>query len=296
MRFKTILFFFILISQTHMAQQVFSLYFESDAFILTKSEQSKLDEWLKDNKESKILSMNGFTDSDGSEGYNDTLSAKRVHFVYEKIKDKIKIRNDFKKLHFGKLHQQSNIKEENRCVTIFYLTADELSKENILITENDTLIENIPTKPAIEYPNFIVINNPDGSKTEMDLNADWMRKLGETPVGEKLVMENVEFYINTFAIVKESRPRLFELLYAMILHPDLKIEIGGHICCITKDHRNLSNDRAKSIKNFLIQYGIAKERITFKGYGSTMPIYPIPENNESERAANRRVEITVLSQ
>lgn len=296
MRFKTILFFFILISQTFRAQQVFSLYFESDAFTLTKSEQSRLDNWLKDNKESKILSMNGFTDSDGSEGYNDTLSAKRVHFVYEKIKDKIKIRNDFKKLHFGKLHKQSENKEKNRRVTIYYLTENELSKEIILIPENETLIENTTTKPAIEYPNFIVLNNPDGSKTEMNLNAAWMKKLGETPVGEKLVMENVEFHINTFAIVKESRPRLYELLYAMMLHPDLKIEIGGHICCISKDHRNLSTERAKSIKNFLVQHGISKDRVTFKGYGSTMPIYPIPEKDESERAANRRVEITVLSQ
>jgi len=295
MCFKSVIIFILLITQTLRAQQIFSLYFESDAFSLTKSEQSKLDNWLQNNKESKILSMNGFTDNDGSEGYNDTLSAKRVTFVYEKIKDKIKIRNDFKKLHFGKLHQQSSIKEENRRVTIFYLTENELSKENILIPETET-IEKSPTKPAIEYPNFIVINNPDGSKTEMNLNAEWMKKLGETPTGDKLVMENVEFHINTFAIVKESRPRLFELLYALILHPTLKIEIGGHICCITKDHRNLSTDRAKAIKNFLVQYGIEKERVTFKGYGSTMPIYPIPEKDEAERAANRRVEITVLSQ
>jgi outer membrane protein OmpA-like peptidoglycan-associated protein len=295
MRFKSVIFFLLLITQTLKAQQIFSLYFESDAFILTKSEHAKLEEWLKKNKESKILSMNGFTDNDGSEGYNDTLSAKRVQYVYEKIKDKIKIRNDFKKLYFGKLHKQSQNKEENRRVTLFYLAENELSQENILIPEAE-IVEKIPVKPAIEYPNFIVINNPDGSKTEMNLNAAWMKKLGETPVGEKLVMENVEFHINTFAIVIESRPRLFELLYAMILHPTLKIEIGGHICCISKDHRNLSTDRAKAIKNFLVQYGIEKDRVTFKGYGSSMPIYPIPEKNEAERAANRRVEITITSQ
>jgi outer membrane protein OmpA-like peptidoglycan-associated protein len=89
---------------------------------------------------------------------------------------------------------------------------------------------------------------------------------------------------------------MFELLYAMQLHPTLEIEIGGHICCILDDRRNLSYDRAKAIKNFLVQYGIEKTRITFKGYGSSMPIYPIPEKNEAERAANRRVEITITSQ
>ncbi len=295
MTLKIKIFLFYLFCQSLHSQQTFDIFFESDAYSLGKSEQLKLEKWLLVNNESKVLSINGFTDQDGTEGYNDTLSAKRVQFVHEKIKNKIKIRDDIKKLHFGKLHLQRKNKAENRRVTLFFLSKNELSQEVTLIPEEQK-IEVIPTKPAIEYPNFIVITNPDGSKSELNLNAAWIKKLGETPAGEKLVMENLEFHINTFAIVNDSRPRLFELLYALILHPNMTIEIGGHICCIPKDQRNLSTDRAKFIKNFLVQYGIPSERVRFKGYGSTVPIYPIPEKNEAERAANRRVEITVLSQ
>lgn len=285
------LFILICIFQNLHAQQSVSFYFESDAFTLTKSEIYKLNQWIDKNQNSKILSINGFTDEDGSEGYNDTLSAKRVHYIFSQVKNKINIRKDFKKLHFGELHKQSGNKAENRRVIIFYLNENELALEQELIPEEKPAI--IEEKPVVEYPDMIVITNPDGSKTELDLNAQWMKKMGETPVGEKLILKNLEFHINTFAIVNESRPTLFELLMVMNLNPTLEIEIGGHICCITKDHRNLSTDRAKAIKNFLINYGIDKNRITYKGYGSSEPLFEIPEKNEEERAANRRVEITI---
>jgi hypothetical protein len=145
---------------------------------LTKSEHAKLEEWLKNNKESKILSINGFTDNDGSDGYNDTLSAKRVEFVYQKIKDKIKIRNDFKKLHFGKLHKLSDNKAENRRVTIFYLIEKELELENQLIPVDQK--EVFSQNNVIEYPNFIVITNPDGTKTELNLDANLIQKIGNS--------------------------------------------------------------------------------------------------------------------
>ena len=164
MTFKIKIFLFYLICQSLQGQQTFDIFFESDAYTLVKSEQLKLEKWLNDNNESKVLSINGFTDQDGTEGYNDTLSAKRVQFVYEKIKNKIKIRDDFKKLHFGKLHLQRKNKAENRRVTLFFLSKNELSQEATLIPEAKE-IEVIPTKPTIEYPNFIVITNPDGSKS-----------------------------------------------------------------------------------------------------------------------------------
>jgi outer membrane protein OmpA-like peptidoglycan-associated protein len=46
---------------------------------------------------------------------------------------------------------------------------------------------------------------------------------------------------------------------------------------------------------FLIKNGINKNRMTFKGYGTSRPIHPIPEKNAQEEEDNRRVEIMILS-
>jgi outer membrane protein OmpA-like peptidoglycan-associated protein len=76
-------------------------------------------------------------------------------------------------------------------------------------------------------------------------------------------------------------------------NPKLKIDIPGHMCC-SKDRTNLSGDRAKSVYNILVKNGIDKSRMTYRGFGSEKPIYPLPEKTEEERVANRRVEIEIL--
>ena len=81
----------------------------------------------------------------------------------------------------------------------------------------------------------------------------------------------------------------------LVDNPNLKIQIQGHICCIDKDFRNLSTDRAKQIKRFLVYQGIAQHRIQTKGFGVSQPLFQIPEASEEQAAANRRVEIEILS-
>jgi outer membrane protein OmpA-like peptidoglycan-associated protein len=84
-------------------------------------------------------------------------------------------------------------------------------------------------------------------------------------------------------------------------NPDISIDIQGHICCITNDRNNLSGDRnnlsgqrAKAVWQFLTMNGIDKSRLSYKGFGVSQPLFPIPEKNEEERAANRRVEIEII--
>lgn len=288
-----ILFLCLLLSfQMMTGQENFSVFFDSDQHKLTSKEQLKLNEFIEENKNSKILAINGFTDEDGGIEYNETLSMKRVQTVFDIIQNKIKIRDDFKKEHFGKLHQHSKNKAENRRVTIFYL-----SKENL--HEEEKLIPNLATKKEktekINFPKQIFIANPDGSETEMNLDVAFMESIASANIGEKILMKDLNFVLNTFAVVNESRPRMFELLMVMQQMPSLMIEIEGHVCCTPKDRTDLSTQRAKAIKNFLIQFGISPNRVTFKGYGSTQPKFPIPEKNEDEKAANRRVEINVIS-
>lgn len=275
-------------------QKQFSVFFDSDKFELNPKEAKNLNDWIAVNKEVKIVGIHGFTDEDGSSGYNDTLAKKRIHSIFNLIKDQIKIRDDFKTRSFGELHQLSKIKAENRKVTLFYLEAKDLPRENeILGIKEPEKVEEI--REIIHYPEKLVFDNPDGTKSEYKLDVDFMKKIGEAQVGEKLKIENLNFKVNTFIVVPESRGKMYELLVVLQKNPKLVIEIQGHLCCMPTDRLDLSTQRAKAINNFLVANGINEKRLTYKGFGSTQPIFPIPEKDEAQRAANRRVEILIVS-
>ena len=290
-KYLSILLFFV--AASGFSQEQFSVFFESNKFELPKAEISKLNTWMDANKEVKIVAINGYTDEDGSVGFNDTLAKRRVSFIFNQISGKIKIREDFKTRSFGELHNQSADKSQNRKVTIYYILQKDLAREDEILGIKK--IEEAPKpKPVANYPSKIVIDNPNGTTSEYKLDVNFMKQVNESKAGEKLKIENLNFQFNTFAIVNESRGKLYELLLVMQNNPTLKIEIQGHICCNPSNKGKLSEERAKAIKNFLVGQGIDKTRVTFKGFGSTQPIYPLPEKTEEERAGNRRVEILIL--
>ncbi|MBF6640134.1 OmpA family protein [Flavobacterium sp. J49] len=287
--------FFLFITANLLAQEQMSVFFESNKFQLTKKEQNKLNQWILANNNNKIVAIHGFTDEDGTSGFNDTLAQKRVDFIFQIVKDQIKIRADFKTLSFGEKFNQSAIKAENRKVTIYYILEKDLPRENeILGIKPAAAVEELP-KPEIEYPEKLVFENPNGTKSEFKLDRVFMNRVNSAKVGEKLKIENLNFIINTFAVVNESRGKMYELLLVLQNNPQLKIEIQGHLCCMPNDRLDLSTQRAKAIYNFLVSNQIYPARLSYKGFGSTQPIYPLPEKNESERAANRRVEILIVA-
>jgi outer membrane protein OmpA-like peptidoglycan-associated protein len=74
----------------------------------------------------------------------------------------------------------------------------------------------------------------------------------------------------------------------------MKIEINGHTDNIGSDqyNLNLSEKRANSVTDYLVENGIANQRLVAKGYGETMP----KATNETEegRQVNRRVEFAII--
>jgi outer membrane protein OmpA-like peptidoglycan-associated protein len=254
------------------SQEQITFYFDNNKHELNATELPKLVKWISDNKKSKILSIIGATDEVGTSSSNDTLSQRRVYYIYNKIKDKVQIRADFKSVSLGEKGATSPNKAENRKAIILFLQEKDLAKENTIlgIKEVETAIEIPDSLPLIE-------------------------KIKLARIGTKIVLKNINFYQNTFATVPESQDAMYDLLFVMQNNPSLKIEIQGHICCIDKDSRNLSTDRAKQIKRFLVFNQIAQHRIQTKGFGVSQPIYKIPEASEEQAAANRRVEIEILS-
>lgn len=269
------------------------MYFDSNKHELTKAETERLSDWIVTNMGSKVLAINGYTDEDGTSGYNDTLAQRRVNYVYNLVKNNVPTRSDFKTHSFGELHKQSANKAENRKVTIYYLQHKDLYKENeILGIEEPKPVA--AAKKEIIYPETVMAPGPGGKEEELKLDVAFMKQVAATPAGQKIVIPNLNFYENTYGIMPDSRPRLYELLEVMRANPQLKIKLQGHVCCMTADRKNLSRDRAKAIVLFLTGQGIDRSRMTFEGFGVSQPLYTIPEKTDEERQANRRVEVLIV--
>ena len=290
---RLIVCFLFLIVANAFSQEQLTVYFDSNKFELDVKENAKLNSWISENKSNKIVAIHGFTDEDGTNGFNDTLAQKRVNFIFNVVKNQIKIREDFKTRSFGESFNQSPNKAENRRVIIYYILEKDLPREDEILGIKKEIVKEQP-KPEVFYPEKLVFENPNGTKSEFKLDTAFMKKVGEAKAGEKLKIENLNFVINTFAVVPESRGKMYELLLVLQKNPSLKIEIQGHLCCMPVDRLDLSTQRAKAIYNFLLNHDIQKDRLSYKGFGSSQPIYALPEKDEQERAANRRVEILIV--
>jgi outer membrane protein OmpA-like peptidoglycan-associated protein len=291
---KKLFIYILFLTNTYLAnaQEQFSVYFDSNKYELSASENKELQTWISQNPTSKILAINGYTDEDGTNQHNDSLALKRVGKVYQNIKDKVKIREDFKTRSFGENFQQSKNKSENRKVTIYYLLQKDIIHEDEILGLKSRKITK--TKKPIVFPDKVVIDNFNGTKSEYKLDVKFMDELCYAEPGTKLKLNNLNFLTNTFAVTNDSRGKLYELLLVMQERPEMKISVQGHLCCVPVDRKDLSTQRAKAVKQFLELNGIEKTRMSFKGFGSSIPLFPLPENTEEQRAANRRVEIEVI--
>jgi outer membrane protein OmpA-like peptidoglycan-associated protein len=120
-------------------------------------------------------------------------------------------------------------------------------------------------------------------------------KIETAKIGEKVKLENLNFFNFSDVVVPKSESILVNLFKVMVEKPTLVIEIQGHICCVKIDKANIAYLRAKKVYDFLITNGIDKSRLRFKSFGSSQPIYPLPEKNNDQENENRRVEILVVS-
>ncbi len=273
---------FLLVFQIGKAQEKFVVYFDNNKYDLNKVEQTKFDKWIAENKTSKILSITGSTDEVGSNGFNDTLSQKRVNTIYALVNGKLKIRNDFKSISLGEKGATSTNKAENRKAIIHYIFEKDLARED----------EILGIKPkAVQEEEIIPIEE---ERMHFPEGATLQDKIELSTKGTLIRLNNINFHINTFAVMANSKPSITELVRVLDKYPKIKIEIQGHICCVDKDVKNLSLDRAKQIKRILVYEGINERRIKVKGFGVSKPKFPIPEKTEFEAAQNRRVEIMIL--
>lgn len=109
-------------------------------------------------------------------------------------------------------------------------------------------------------------------------------------------LEGVFFETGQATLRRESFRKLDELVAGMKRFDTLRIEIAGHTDNVGGFEYNmeLSQARANSVRDYLLNKGIAGDRVKAVGYGFEQPV--ADNSTESGRASNRRTEVRILNQ
>jgi len=106
-------------------------------------------------------------------------------------------------------------------------------------------------------------------------------------------MSDVLFDFGKYTLRPETREKLAKISGIVLAHPGLKLEVEGHTDSIGSDEFNqkLSENRASTVRDYLIAQGLTGDSIAARGYGKTQPI--APNDTNANRQKNRRVEMVV---
>ncbi len=153
-------------------------------------------------------------------------------------------------------------------------------------------------------------------------NAEYNVNFTLTSISKPILIENIFYDFNQASLRPESKTSLDELVKLLNDNPNVSIELGAHTDSKGSESYNLrlSDRRAHSVVDYLIQSGIHPDRLQPKGYGESTPqtitkrlatLYPqfkegdilteefitnlSPENQEVANQINRRTEFQVLS-
>jgi len=110
-----------------------------------------------------------------------------------------------------------------------------------------------------------------------------------------MVLKNIFFDLNKYALRPESQVELDEVVQLMKDNPTVRIQINGHTDNSGRQNDNmiLSENRARAVVAYLTSKGIAPARLSSRGWGDTQPV--ADNSTEAGRAQNRRTELKIIS-
>jgi outer membrane protein OmpA-like peptidoglycan-associated protein len=106
-------------------------------------------------------------------------------------------------------------------------------------------------------------------------------------------MSDVLFDTGKFSLKPGAREKLAKVAGILLSYPGLNIEVGGYTDNVGGDAMNqtLSENRAGSVRDYLVQQGVATNSVSARGFGNTLPVSS--NDNSTGRQQNRRVELLV---
>ncbi len=158
------------------------------------------------------------------------------------------------------------------------------------VTDNLDQCPDTPRGTAVDADGCPLDADGDGVLDDSDQCPD-------TPAGAEVnsvgcwVLSGVQFDSGRWNIKPSASATLDEVVTVLKANPGLKVEIQGHTDSVGNDAYNmdLSEKRARAVKEYLTGHGIAANRVSSAGYGETQPIYS--NDTADGRAGNRRVQI-----
>ncbi len=169
------------------------------------------------------------------------------------------------------------------------LQTDETGNYLTTLPVGDDYAFNVNRKGYLFYSaNFKLTDPSSDSVYQMDI------PLQPIEANASIILKNIFFDVNLFELKPSSQIELDDVVKLMKENPLMSIQINGYTDNVGKASDNilLSENRAKSVVNYLKSKGIQPTRLSFKGYGEAEPVSP--NTTEAGRAQNRRTELKVL--
>jgi outer membrane protein OmpA-like peptidoglycan-associated protein len=137
-----------------------------------------------------------------------------------------------------------------------------------------------------------------GKKVSEDMNIDMKMEMERIIINKPIAIENIYYDFDKWDIRSDASAGLDKLVGIMNANPTIMIELSSHTDSRGKDDYNktLSEKRAQAAVNYIIAHGIAKERLTARGYGESRLVNHCANNvkcTEGEHQQNRRTEFKV---
>lgn len=129
------------------------------------------------------------------------------------------------------------------------------------------------------------------ARLEQQLNS--ILQTRDSARGLIVSMSDVLFDTGKYSLLPGAREKLAKVAGILLSYPGLNIAVGGYTDNVGGDQLNqrLSEQRAGSVRDYLVQQGVSGNSITATGFGNSVPV--ATNNNAAGRQANRRVELVV---
>jgi outer membrane protein OmpA-like peptidoglycan-associated protein len=130
-------------------------------------------------------------------------------------------------------------------------------------------------------------------RTKLAAQLNTILQTRDSARGLIVSMSDVLFDTGKYSLKPGAREKLAKVAGILLAYPSLNIEVGGYTDNVGGDAMNqtLSENRAGSVRDYLVQQGVATNSVSSKGFGSTLPVSS--NGNAAGRQQNRRVELLV---
>lgn len=146
----------------------------------------------------------------------------------------------------------------------------------------------------ISKPGYLFYSENFTVDTAESASGTYNIGLEKIKVGSEVVLKNIFYQTNAFALAEKSFVELEKLALFLQKNPSLRIEIQGHTDNIGSKsyNKSLSENRAKTVYDALIGLGVTADQLMYQGYGDSQPI--ADNLTEAGRASNRRTQFKVI--